>query len=736
MTTSRRTWGLWAAATIFFVLLAAVALHPLMAHLTTHLPGTPRQPTTDFFHFHWNYWWIGHALAEPDLNVYETNYVFAPYTSSLALHTLTPFWYPLWALITRLYGPPIVGTIPAMAAIMAASMALSGLATFALLRRYAVSTGLALAGGSLMAISPIMRHGVFWTNPNLMGWFWPPALLLIWDRVTREQVAGHVRAAAGWSLLLGGALYGMALTDLQMFLLVSLLVIPFGLRTLITCPGARTWLIGWAAVAAASALMLIWWAGPLPALLHYERGTGTSMPADLAVSVAFPKGFVWRITGHVATVSFGAVILPLTGLALALSLAARRARPRVMFPAGRWSWLALVPAPLILSAGASITVLGVEIPLPYRLLHEALGGMFRYPERFATVATLPALVFALQTLTPLAARLRRGWRLAVPVILLLAVFADGRLYDPVPIRPAPTRYAIYDQIGQEPYDYVVLEVPTGASSGEGLVGEAEYATLQWYGLAHGKRMINGHVSRVDAMHYWLMRTDDPALAWLGQRRLYDPDAVPVRLREIIITYPVGYVMVHTDMIARYTGESTVREVIRTLNSMVDLLCPVAEEGALIAYRTAWHPDGCPPRTPTRTAPGIYVLDLGAPGDSGFLGEGWWWAETIVPGVDARWTGDGPSARLYLALPPGEYRVTVNAQAYDHDRALTLYAGGRALGTETIPAEALSAAVFDLPAAFSGRMIALDLEAGEPVQASAERALALMGESLRFERVGD
>ena len=47
----------------------------------------------------------------------------------------------------------------------------------------------------------------------------------------------------------------------------------------------------------------------------------------------------------------------------------------------------------------------------------------------------------------------------------------------------------------------------------------------FYGITHGKRMVNAHLSRVPISHYWYMRTDDPMLAWLGQRRFIEPEVV-------------------------------------------------------------------------------------------------------------------------------------------------------------------------------------------------------------------
>ncbi|MBA3870959.1 MAG: hypothetical protein H0X30_17595, partial [Anaerolineae bacterium] len=95
-----------------FIGLALLALYWPLFNMTTSLTG---DIPTDYFHFHWNFWWIRHVLATGH-TIYETNYVLYPYTSSLAYHTLTVFWYPLWALIE-----PFFGTVPAMTVIFVAN---------------------------------------------------------------------------------------------------------------------------------------------------------------------------------------------------------------------------------------------------------------------------------------------------------------------------------------------------------------------------------------------------------------------------------------------------------------------------------------------------------------------------------------------------------------------------------------------------------------------------------------
>jgi hypothetical protein len=55
-------------------------------------------------------------------------------------------------------------------------------------------------------------------------------------------------------------------------------------------------------------------------------------------------------------------------------------------------------------------------------------------------------------------------------------------------------------MGCEPYDYVVVEVPSGGGSGEVLVGDPFAAAFQIYGVVHGKRMVNGFVARAPLEH--------------------------------------------------------------------------------------------------------------------------------------------------------------------------------------------------------------------------------------------
>lgn len=703
--------------------LALLALYWPLFNMATHLTG---DIPTDYFHFHWNFWWVRHALATGH-SIYETNYVLYPYTSSLVYHTLTVFWYPLWALLE-----PAFGTVPAMSAVFIANYVLCGYSVYLLLRHEGVSAGLALVGGVLLELSPIMTNSVYWTNINLMGWFWLPLLLLTWGKLARQVWAVNWRHAALYAVLLGFTFWAMLLDDLQYPIFAAFLLVPYGLLTLGQSPSwkVRGQVIAFGLLSIAVAMVLLWFIGPLRYLLAYNSTGLSPTPMERAVHIAFPMGFISHLSKDV---SVGVVLLPLVVLAL---LAGWLWRGRGMSRM-RWFWLALMVLPLLLSAGASITIGETQIPMPYVVLHMLFGGMFRYPERFAPVFIIPAMLFVGMTLTPLL-KPYRFLRMAVPVVLLLLVAADSWLYAPDAIQPIPYRYLFYEAMGREPYDYVVIESPSGGSSGEGLVGEQRFAALQWYGTIHGKRMVNGHISRVNAQHFWFMRTDDPLLSWLGQRRFLESDLVEPELREIINEWPVGYIVIHQDMIGR-SGPTT-QEIIGYLNSLPDLVCPVWVEHEAVVYRTRWHPEGCPPRTPPETDSGAYRIDLGTEGDERFIGWGWHYPEVVGGATTWRWTGEYPQTQLYVDLPAGSYSVSLAAQAFYEPRTLTLSVNGVPLGEPvTVAPDTLQTLTFNLPADVvgDGKHLTLTLDYDNVVvpkdagQGGDERKLAVAVDWVEF-----
>lgn len=739
--TIRRTSGVM----IFFGLVAFLALYrPLLAS-GTYIPGSKM---TDYFHFHWVYWWANKALADPDLRVFYTDYVMFPYENNLAYHTMSLSYYPVWLLLTQ-----FSNTLAAMNGIFWLTLTLTGFFTFLLLRREGIALPIALLGAVAVECSPLAIRAVWYTNPNLLGTFWYPVALLVWGVVAGAVQQRAYWRAIGWAILMGLCFWGMILTDLQYGMFMPFLLIPYGGYTLWRMWGASELgahsraplqntmiLLVMGGIALMVGLVFSWFLGYLPALVDYDQTDVLRSHIEDTWGMYFPSGYLWNAPDYYIHPRIGGVIPALFLLALGVLLWKRR-----IATVHRWNlnpsplfWLVVAFLPLILSVGREITLFGQSIPMPYRAYHQLAGGLFRFPERFGTLFLMPALLFAGLILSPY---VKRSWYRWGTVVGLLLVLVNLRTLYPMDIQKPIPIYNFYRQMGEDEETYLVVEVPTGAGSGVHLVGDAEVQIYEYYGIIHGKKMINGHISRIQTSHWWWLRTDDPLLSWLGQRRYLDRELVEAELAQIIPNYPLGYIVVHQDAV-RGNDPSTNEEIIGYLNSLPQFFCPPVVEGPAVAFRSTWHPDGCSTtRTPPQPDPNSYLVDIGAVGDEVFLGDGWHYREQIA-GLSLRWSGRNEQTFLYLDVPQGDYTLRLSAQAYWEPRQLAVLANGLPLGAaQPVSTETLQELTFTIPAeAFTnGEHLTLTIVYDDRIQPSAvvgsgdERPLALMVDWVRLER---
>jgi hypothetical protein len=305
------------------------------------------------------------------------------------------------------------------------------------------------------------------------------------------------------------------------------------------------------------------------------------------------------------------------------------------------------------------------------------------PWRLAPIAIIAGLTFAALTFTPPLRRVPRARPLLIGGAILLFML-DVRFYQSSPLEAIPPDYAFYRAIAAERggwYDeQVLVEIPTGAASGEVIFGDPRATQLQWYTLTHHKRIINGFISRAPLEHFYYLDTDDPMLSWLGQRRFLEADQVAQQMRTRIPDWQIGYFILHRDLIGY--DRPAVNEIIGFFNQHNDLLCLFTVEGAAVVYRTRQHPDGCPSRIPAQDSDGAYRIDIGTNADLPHIGWGWHYAESIFD-ITLRWAGDQPQAHLYAALPPGAYTIEVIAQAYHRERMLALTVNNQPVGQPRI-----------------------------------------------------
>lgn len=604
-------------------------------------------PLNDYHLFTWNFWWIDYALTTLHADPFFTDYVLFPFRNNLTTHTLTPILYPPYKLLA-----PLVGDPAALNLILWASFVLTAYLTFLFLRRQAgrfVSPVLPLCGGLLFAFLPGMLDHAINDHANMWLMAWLPGLLLFWDQVART-------GNPIWAALFGVALWGVWLTDLQFLIWLPFLLVPFGLRTLWQAGPRRLRLLMLAVLALVvmGGLIAI---VPLPAMLAGQSGPTSPARYLTAEAHSLPaSAFLLMPPDPPADRSIGRLVI-------ALALAA------LIFPgrrtAERWFWLVVSIPPFLLSLGPTLYIGNTgeqALALPYRLLHDALQGLYRYPSRFAPVGVLALLVFICLSYLSFRPPLGLRGRLALVAGLLLLILIDGRLLSPFPIQPVLPDYALYHAIAEEPDDAVLLHVPTTVHSGWMQVGGDQGQRAMWYQRIHHKKQVNGSLSRIpDTMHLYYQ--ESPLLGWFSwsfDSRSPDVPAASAELSRLVRTWPLGYVAVHLD----WLDPTASLPILGFLNTHPDL-CVMGQEHDLVLYRARER--GCPPPQ------NDLALDFGAQGDESHLIGGWYVREDIG-GVAGRWSRGEASLRLAVQ-PERGYELTFSALGYGAGRRVNIRIGG-------------------------------------------------------------
>ncbi|NLX11360.1 MAG: hypothetical protein GXY36_17060 [Chloroflexi bacterium] len=651
----RRMIGPGLLALVFFVVLSAIALAPLTLHLNSRVPGEPpgSARVLDYYHFHWNLWWLRHAV-QTGQDPFYTDMVLAPFRHNLTYHSLTASLLPVYVIFE-----PLAGHLRTANGIIWGCLALTGWLMAVFLRCKGVSRAVALLGGVALALAPYILDHAASGHLNLLTVFWIPLVLLAWEKFLATR-------AIRWAALTGVILWGMWLTDTLIVLWGGLLLGPYALLALVQARDGRArWrLVLLGGLALVITLALAWIVGPLRQTLDFE--TGTLPPARLVTlrAYALPLDALFFQPGRGdASLGIGLVALVWAGLFV-------RSQHRM-----RWFWLAAGLIPLVLALGPDVSILGVRVPLPFRLIHEAFGGQMRTPIRFLPAALVGLITFAALTFDPWVRRVRARALLAAGLLLVLLI--DFRAFAPLPTLPALPPYDLYTMMRGEQYDdydYVVLDVPPGPFTGWRDVGSHPEAMV--YGITHEKRMVSGLLSRIPLEDHLYYETS-PLFGWLTGSRPLDAGQANSELIRIVDEWPLGYVVVHQGWLE--TGRA--EEILALFNAHASL-CYLGTERDAVLYRTTSHPKGCPPRTPPEAEPGVYRIEIGAPGDEGFIGHGWFWPEDFG-GLSMRWAGGGNESLLYADVPPGAaYELVIRALAFHEARDVRVTVGDLVDGAPT------------------------------------------------------
>lgn len=755
----------WLPVILFFTLLSGVAIAPLSLRMNSAVPANPVGDIghmVDYYHFHWNLWWMRHAVLE-GRDIWYTDMTLAPYTHNLTYHSLTASMLPFYMALE-----PLLGHLRAANALIWISLTLTGVLMTAFLRWNKVSLMTALVGGVAVAMSPYMLDHAGAGHLNLITAWWLPLVLFAWEKTDR---AASLRRGVIWALLTGLVLWGMWFTDTLIVLWGGLLLGPYALYALLKARdrAARLRLILLGGLALVVTVALAYAIGPLRQTLNFDMGD--LEPARLLTlryysldlqDVVLPKPGAVQTFGIESDETLGLLLVVL--VVLALFVRHRKADKSAQHYRWFWLWAALVP--LVLSLGPDQMIVGVRVPMPFRIIHELFGGQMRTPLRFLPPATVGLVIFLALTFDPWLRRLHGvsprsvSSRSVIGVLVVIGFVLDYGVLLPFPTIPALEPYAFHNMMRGEDYgdayDYVVLDVPSGPFTGWRDVGMHPEAMV--YAITHEKREVSGLLSRIPIEWHVFYETD-PLMGWLTGSIPLDASGAGTQLNQYVESWPIGYVVVHMN----WMEPDRLQEALVFFNSQ-ESLCAVTIEADAVLYRTTSHPKGCTPyvlpQTAAQTGADAYMLQLGEPGegtdlqDATALGFGWYLPEDIG-GEIARWAGDGVEARLQITLPPdaADYALTLRTTAFAEARTVSVVVGrvvdgelvSESLGTFTAEPGGWGEHTLTVPAAFIGAVegqftlsLTADgaLSAAETGLSEDARPLSLAYDWIRFERVGE
>jgi hypothetical protein len=308
----------------------------------------------------------------------------------------------------------------------------------------------------------------------------------------------------------------------------------------------------------------------------------------------------------------------------------------------------------------------VTFPLPFALLHYLpIIKANRVPNRFSVVLSLALAVLvgygAAYLLRKIAARFATPDRkpeggasgasarcalIAAGAVILAAVLFD-QVSVPLPLTDARVP-AVYAEIGSEPGDFAILQLPLGWRNSFGTLG-AERTQLQIYQATHGKHMLAGNISRAPAFKFdYFDRI--PLFHALTETEMYraPDDETLARARaqagELLALYDLRYLVIHDSIPLRYPYADTMPA---TRDLALSLLPHDPESVASADGATAY-------RLIQPALPDPLRVDFGDWRSAPYRGEGWG-DDELVFGATANWA-IGSQARIFFPVrstpPPG------------------------------------------------------------------------------------
>jgi hypothetical protein len=480
----RRLWAGVVAAAACYAIVTPWVLRPwFLAHdLLPHTPGPAgAMLDADLYLNLWILAWIAHAVLTDPTRLYDGN-IFYPAPNTIAGSENMLAHLPITAPVLALTGNALV----MLKAYVLESFVLSGVAMFLFVRHHTRDCAAALLAGAAFTFTFFRAQTI--PQPQYLGIQYLPLALLCVDLWLERRRVGWL---VGLALAIG--LQALSCVYIGFFTLIAVPV--YALLRLLDVRQRRG--------AVALPLVLALGGGVLallPVALPYLRARAEGMiPRQDPAMIHLVSWAPWQYFSRGFLERAGVVPVALVALDV-LSRLARRMAGRAAREVGaatrsveRGLWAVLATG-VVLSAGPSLDVAGISIPMPYQLLYALLPGFssLRVPIRFALVVAAAVAALAALAFARWSARLAPRTRLAAAAVLVLACAFDAAP-RPVPViaanlgsSAAPVDRWLAAQTG----DGSVLEIP-GTAGAEDMIGNTRSGRAMVSSTIHWKPLVNG-----------------------------------------------------------------------------------------------------------------------------------------------------------------------------------------------------------------------------------------------------
>lgn len=609
--------SLWVLAA--YLLLTGLMTWPTLLHLTDGIPGDG----FDGWQNYWNLWWVKKALLVLGSSPFFTDYLYPPTGTNLLFHTLNIF-NGLWTLPIQLN----FGLAMAYNSVVFFSFGLAGyggylLSLYTLTRlNFPARMGLrpaAFVGGLIFTMSPFHLAHLL-GHMQVFSMIWPPFYILWLLRTLEPERAGYP-----WRDIALTCLFLILATLVDWYHTLYLLIFT-GLA--LAWEMGRQWLLMkqqpegearasethpapagqpsplfrplWIVLAVGGGFALLF--SPLLLPMMAEARARPDLQTGLAQNIILSADLLAFITPSEMHPLWGAwakvvadkfstttserlIFAGFVPLALSLfSIIRAWSKPPVRF----WSlvvavFLILALGPFLHIGGQIVRLGNWPIPMPYLLLYHTIPfiGLTRSLSRYDLMVMLGLGILSAIALVRLqSAKPQTGSRQCVageanlwsqywPSLLAALLICFEFLPVPYPVSKIDTPQ-FYVQIGAEPEDYTIAELPMNWDRPTPLLHQ----------VTHGKRLLTAYTSRNNPLE----------LAWrtpvLQHWRYLGPDIIDQPLAEIAPTifydFNLRYIVLdYWQMPPGPERQATERWVAAALPQTA----PVYDDGRLKVYHT-------------------------------------------------------------------------------------------------------------------------------------------------------